>query len=445
MGRKKHKPDEGLDVLTEIKEPFSFAGFYETHIVERIKNIKRFLDEKGILFFLLSPFQQRNRLIVQLAVIVTGLLLGVVPRGMHLVEQAQERNAASEMAALIEKETQLTVGSLTLRPLASSQYEKQHLLAFLIGSSNGETVPSMAKHFNVSLSAARGVMEPEKVSYAYEIIPVSENQRLLLIYVDNRKQNDDTGIYNLTVDRRDEEVDWSNREPLEVVLSNTQETNKLFNESGVHLAVLTRGVLNDPNTPIANALSDFEKALSDYELETERIASLPGELTAQPSYKELAAYAKEHRVYESLTDASTTEDVAKLTELSQEEAGQALSVDAGIQSGGTLYDQAYLREKQEQDKEAATEGAVSADGPAEGTDGNAFAVFSGNLDEEERIIFKELESLQGKADSVLQALTSLNTAAQTRYQVLRDYKRILNQEVDVSAFPETGKVSAYMK
>ena len=66
---KKQKGDDGLDVITELKEPFSFANFYEDHVLGRIKRLKKFLDEKGILFFFLSPFQQRNRLILQLAVI----------------------------------------------------------------------------------------------------------------------------------------------------------------------------------------------------------------------------------------------------------------------------------------------------------------------------------------------------------------------------------------
>ena len=60
---KKKKEDTGLDVLTEIKEPFSFANFFEEQVVERYKKLRKFLEEKGILFFLLSPFQQRNRLI----------------------------------------------------------------------------------------------------------------------------------------------------------------------------------------------------------------------------------------------------------------------------------------------------------------------------------------------------------------------------------------------
>ena len=87
---KKKEDDAGLDVISEIKEPFSFANFFEEHVVERYKKIKTFLEEKGILFFLLSPFQQRNRLIVELIVIVFGVLVGVVPRSMNLIQEAKE-------------------------------------------------------------------------------------------------------------------------------------------------------------------------------------------------------------------------------------------------------------------------------------------------------------------------------------------------------------------
>ena len=196
---KKKEDDAGLDVISEIKEPFSFANFFEEHVVERYKKIKTFLEEKGILFFLLSPFQQRNRLIVELIVIVFGVLVGVVPRSMNLIQEAKERNAASEMAALIEKNTQFTVESILVRPLASSHYEKQHLLAFYIDSANGSSVPSKADRYQVELSPARGVTDAENVRYSYEVLPVSENGRLLLVYTDHRKQNDMTGIYNLTI------------------------------------------------------------------------------------------------------------------------------------------------------------------------------------------------------------------------------------------------------
>ena len=40
FGKRKHTDVNGLDVLDDVKEPFSFANF-EDHIVGRIKKIKR--------------------------------------------------------------------------------------------------------------------------------------------------------------------------------------------------------------------------------------------------------------------------------------------------------------------------------------------------------------------------------------------------------------------
>lgn len=445
FGKKKNK-DEGLDVLTEIKEPFSLANFFEEHVVERYKKIRKFLEEKGILFFLLSPFQQRNRLILQLAVIVFGMLLGIVPRSMNLLDAAKARNAASEMAALIDKNTQIVSGSITVRPLMSSQYKKQHLLAFYIDSNTGDAVPSTSERFEVKLSAARGVTDGEHVKYAYDVVPISEEGRLLLVYTDNRKQNDSTGIYNLTVKVSGEETGPEGLTPMEVVLSNTQETNQLFGESGIDLAVLTEPVLNDPNVPIETAQEAFDSAMSDYEMETERIASLPLNMQAVPTLTELQVFCKESLLYEGLTDKATTADVANMAEVPAEEAVLAPQYEASIDMGGVLYNQEYLDNLKEQNQTAAEAPAVT-EGDAEeaetmaedmlpGTGDSILeeAALSGILSEEEETVFKELDSLQGKVDDVLSALSGLNSATQTKYQTLKDYKLTLNQTIGLDDF-----------
>lgn len=491
---KKKEDDAGLDVISEIKEPFSFANFFEEHVVERYKKIKTFLDEKGILFFLLSPFQQRNRLIVELIVIVFGVLVGVVPRSMNLIQEAKERNAASEMAALIEKNTQFTVESILVRPLASSHYEKQHLLAFYIDSANGSSVPSKADRYQVELSPARGVTDAENVQYSYEVLPVSENGRLLLVYTDHRKQNDMTGIYNLTIQAAADDIPVERQSPMEIVLSNTQETNSLFGKNGINLASLTDGVLNDDNTPIAEAEEAFEQALSDYELEVERIASLPLDLTPQPSVDSLRTFCKENRIYPTLTDASTTENIMGITEVSSEETSMLLEYRAGITMGSVLYqntDDTSNTDTTETETgtsspiesimgtdvpvDAPPAAGVPAEGtptdtptdtspadgqqlPAEGStpdtpEGTPAEGETGTLGTEQveaspedvETVHQELEALQGKLDSVLHALTDLNNAAQMKYQVLKGYKLVLNQELSVTTFSEKRTVNAVAK
>lgn len=439
----KKKDNEGLEVLNEMKEPFSFAGFFEEHIVERAKKIKKFLEEKGILFFLLSPFQQRNRLIVQLTIIAFGLFLGIIPRSMHLVEEAKIRNAASEMAALIDKNTQITAGSITVRPLASSQYEKQHLLAFLIASSSGDSVPSTAERYTVELSPARGVTDAEHVTYAYDVLPISEEQRLLLVYTDNREQNDNTGIYNLSVEVTSDEISEELKSPMEIVLSNTQKTGELFGEDGIDLACLTELVLNDPNTPIEKARDELTKSLDDYELETERIAGLPLDLTVSPSPEELHDFVKANFLYGKLSDTSTTKDIAGMEEAAPEE-GQTLEYPAAIACEGVTYDQAYFDQKANPSADMTETGGPSVTDTDAETPADTESIETGNeqaaLSSEEVTISRELASLQTKVDDVLHALVNLNSVCQTKFQTLKGYELMLNQTVSVKDFPVVQKV-----
>ena len=437
---KKKKEDTGLDVLTEIKEPFSFANFFEEQVVERYKKLRKFLEEKGILFFLLSPFQQRNRLIAQLVLIVSGILIGIVPRSAHLIDEAKERNAASEMAALIEDGTQISAGRIQVRPLASSQYEKQHLLAFLItGNGGGTVIPSTASRYTVDLFPARGVSDPEDVSYAYQVLSLTKEQRLLLVYVDNREQKDETGIYNLTVQVTADDIPAEEATPMEVVLSNTQKTNALFNGDGVDLSALTNQVLNNPNTPIADARAKLEEALTDYELEAERIESLPVELTVVPTVEELAAYVEEHTLYGELTDTSTAEDIADLAEAGELET---LQYAAGIEYNGTVY-RNETRAATGEDPEAAPAEDEVRVSPGETTDtGTKGGEKAPAYTEEEELIFNELSALQTRVDNVTRALTVLNNANRTKYDTLDGLKLVLSQEIDVAAFPETGRVAA---
>lgn len=403
---KKQKGDDGLDVITELKEPFSFANFYEDHVLGRIKRLKKFLDEKGILFFFLSPFQQRNRLILQLAVISIGVLLGIVPRSMHLLDETKARNAASEMAALLASGDSFTAGGIRTTPLGSSQYGNRHLLAFLISGTNG-TAPSTPERYKVELAPARGVVDFEHVSCTYGIVPISEEERLLLVLADNTRQNDRTGIYYLYAELASDALAPEERVPIEVVLSDTQETGELFSEKGINLASLTEGVLNLDDTPIADAESALSEALLAYELETERIASLPVEMAAVPSASELKEYARDSRVYGTLTDASTTEDIASLKKA---EAGSApvLKYQAAIEMGGRLYDEAYFTKHGTPGGDALTEGEEAA--------------------------ARELSSLQEKADDALHAATALNSASMAKYAQLENYKLTLNQKVDTGTF-----------
>lgn len=424
--KRKNADVNGLDVLEDVKEPFSFANFFEDHVVGRIKKIKKVLEEKGVLFFLLSPFQQRNRLIAQLLIIVLGVGIGVVPRSAQLIDQAKERNAKSELATLLEKQTQVTCGRINIRPLMSSQFQEQHLMAFVLGSATGSPIPSTIDRYQVNVSAARGVSYPEDVTYRYAILPISNDQRLLLVYVDNRKQDDLTGIYHMSVQVKADHLKAEEVTPLEVVLSDTQETTELFDAKGMDLSVLTEVVLNDPNTPIAVAQDALKTALTDYTMEIERITGLPIPVTVTPTESDLQTFVTEHEIYPTLTDQSTTGTIKDMKEVPEtDEAGNStrtLSYDAGILYEGTTYTKKYL-EEQKQNPQV--------------TSGETKAV---TLTDEEMTILKEVDSLQTALNNVLRATERLNLARQTKYGTLKDLKLMLNQTISFDRFSKEQTV-----
>ena len=411
--KKKHKND-GLDVLDEIKEPFSFASFYEDHIVKNVKKIKKMLDERGILFFFLSPFQQRNRLIIQLVLIVFGITLGVVPRCMNLLDQTKERNANSEMAGLVEKETVIRAESINIKPLGSSQYDKQHVLAFLITPSGGSAIPSIADRYYVNVSASRGVSYAEDVEFSYDVIPFTDTDRLMLIYTDHRNQNDTTGVYNVVIENKEDALPLSKKFPLEVVLSNTQKTTDLFDEEGIHLNSLSDILFNGDKQPIAEARTAVEQALSDYTLEVERIQNQPVDMNPIPSPAVLKTFVRDNEFYPLLTDKSDTADILSMTELTPEELMINIRYAGAIEMNGIKYDAEHI-------EQLKTSGVEPTDN--------------------ELLVTSELSNLQKAIDNVSQAVTRLNAATRARFDTLKNFKLIFNQPIDPTTFTNKDHVT----
>lgn len=421
----KKKTQDGLDVLTEIKEPFSFSRFFEDHVVEKIKTAKRFLEEKGVLYFFLSPFTKRSRLILTLVLLSFGVLAGVIPRTQSLIHSAKERNAASEMAALIEDDTFVVVGSLGIKPLASSQYGRQHLLAFLLSpGKTGTLIPVKADRYLVRLAANRGVSHADAVSYSYEVFSVSDSNRLLLVYVDNREQDDATGIYDLAIQIENEEIPAERMHPLEIVLSDTQNTTDLFDETGVDLSILTGSVLGTMGTPIADAEESLLAAYDAYEITCNRILNLPVEMTPGPDVETLRSLVTDAKLYPTLTDASTTKDLESITELAEE---PELQIQAGIGMNGIGYSDAYF-------EELASGPQTSPVTNVDGQTGSGPVI----LTEEEELLKKELASLNASLSSVTSALSSRNQAAKAKFTELSNYKLLLNRKTDVSDFVSGG-------
>ena len=117
---------------------------------------------------------------------------------------------------------------------------------------------------------------------------------------------------------------------------------------------------------------------------------------------------------------------------------------AGITYDGTLYqDEDLVRQMEEAKKQAeAVESGETAQ-PAV-TPGDVSQVTEAEeapeYTREEEDVLEQLTSLQSAVDDVIRAITDVNSACMNRYDMLDGLRFTLNQEVDVSEFPETGVV-----
>lgn len=424
--RRRNKKDEEMDlsIVSDMKEPFTWANFWDEQIVGRIKAIRTFLDEKGILFFLTSPFQYRNRLILKLVVIVLGILLGVVPKTISLLNQTKARNAANEMTSIMKN--MFTANKITVTPLASGQYHKTHVLVFKIAGSIDDGVPSTTSGYTVSLASSRGVTDAEHISYKYKIIPVSNDTRLLVMYIDNTKQDDETGVFNVDVHiKGTDKMDT----PMEVVLSNTQKTTNVFADGEIHLSALSTALSsngNSENHPIKDAedklkdalsvYSEYEKGLNDQNYEIKPTAKdlrkFVEDGTVEYTDSKGAAKKSPVLVMTNINDNSTTKDIIDLN-------GEVPTLPQ-LKSTFIIKDDSGAKR--------------------EFTDENATDNLEPNSPES-----KALPALTKRVQNVLSAATNLNLMRQTKYQALKDLSRTLNKTLDIDSMTDGGKVTSENK
>lgn len=413
---KKKNKDEDLSIVDDYHEAFTWSGFWDEQVMGRIKKIHDFLQEHGILFFLMSPFQYKNRLIVKIILIIFGVLAGIVPRSIQMLNETKARNAASELA-----QTQgMSTDTITVTPLASSQYRKQHLLVFNIGGQTSDGVPSTANGFNVRLSEDRGVDDGDKVRYKYSILPVDDSNRLLVMYVDNRKQNDLTGIYDLRVSVKGMgKMD----NPMEIILSNTQKTHALFNENGVDLAPISEKILKEDGaeqtSTISKAQRQLSKALDVYKINAQRL--MAGDMEPAPSSDKLKSWCDSVLVMTNLTDKST---VADLTEEDDKIAGSQRKDDqpmtAAIKYNGKTYKSSDDQDT-EQDSDNTDQGKVADDDDSDDPTSKIG-----------KIKQTEAPNLQNYLDDVQQAVQALNQARVTTYGNLKMLQKVLSEKIDVN-------------
>lgn len=401
MFQRKKKEEDGLDIIENVKEPFSFQNFMEEHVVTKWKQFRKMLEERGILFFLISPFQYRNRLIVKIALVIIGVFIGIVPRTFSLIEETKERNASSEIASIADGS--YANGNITIRPLDSGQYEKQHVLAFLIEGDTSNGVPSTTDKYDVVLSVKRGVTGIEDVKSTYEILPINASSRLLIVYVDNREQSDKTGNYNLLVKVKNEELDERRLKQMEIILSDNQKTTALFNGEGIHLSALSNKILSSDKQPIEGAKQSLEKALEVYAVNEDRLAAMG--MQVGMSSEQLRTYANEHLHLPELEDTSNNDDIKNMTYDKDYSINHPMTVDAAITYDGTTYSITDMQ----------------------GDSASA--------------IYSEVNDLSSLTNSVLSAVSSLNSARSTKYTQLLALQNTLNQTLDIGSIKGTTVVT----
>lgn len=386
--------EEGMDILTDVKEPFSMSGFFETHVIEKAKQFKNTLAEKGILFFFFSPFQARSRLIAQILILCIGILFGVVPRASSMVSELQDQAYASEISGLSKK----TVGSLSITPAASSNYKRLHVLAFVL---EGKNLPSDASKYEVHLARGYGSSDWSDVTYSWTTLPVTDTKRILLVSIDQSKQASGYGAFQLYIQLAGEEVSSYAKTPFEITLSTAQETTDLYDKTGLHLSALTEAICGKGN--IAEKQAEFEKALKEYQVALEQAEAMPVDIHVAPTRDEIESYCLANRLYRTLDDNSTTEDILNIEPVSKT---PELDYGVVITSDGIRYDSAYVTELRE-----------------------------GECSDEDIIRFNAFDSMDNAKKSVISAMDSVNTASMAWYSTLASYKLILNQNVDVTSFP----------
>lgn len=395
--KKKKDKDESL-VLNDYREQFSWSVFWDEQVVGRIKKIKQFLKDHGILFFLLSPFQYKNRLITKLVLIVFGILVGIVPRSISMVNSIKARNAASEIAQAQDSAT----ASIQVHALKSSQYHNQHVLVFEINGDTKNNVSSRTSDYKVTLSVNRGVDDPQHVSYKYKILPVSSSMRLLVVYVDNRKQTDDTGVYNLNIHQTNEaKMDT----PIEIVLSKTQKHSKLFGKHGIDLAALSESIVNDSDDSsdkhaIKDAKKDLQKQLRIYRVNEERLNQMG--MKIKPTYSDVKKIVDKHLILTYINDNSTVYATVGKTLPTVDDMPDT---SASITFRGKTYST---------------------------TDTNNADSNDSNNDQTNAARDTELPQVSSYLDSIYGSVSTLNSARQAKFNALSNVEDVLTQYIHPS-------------
>ena len=215
-----------------------------------------------------------------------------------------------------------------------------------------------------------------------------------MIYVDNRKQNDNTGVFGVNVGVKGGSP---MRNVAEVTLSNTQAQTPLFDEGGIHLDVLSSKLVPGRSNAIATAEDDLSRALAVYQTNENRLKAIG--VTIYPSSDALREWVESNKQLANVMDDSTTQIVGDRVDTIPKV--EPLKPTITLPNGKTVATN---------DSNALKDGAKSY--ASDGT------------------------SVQSRLSDVTGKLQALNNVRLKYYQSLTEASRALNQTLSVDSLGE---------
>jgi hypothetical protein len=329
----KVRRNRDISIVQDIKEPFSWSRFWDEKVLANWIAFKGYLDRKGILYLLMSPFRYRARRIVVLWLIVLCTLVGLVPRSVQLVNDAKKQYRSNEF--VIVKDKIFQSGRFTVTPLMSSHKNNVHVMTFnLIGDSSAG-VPSTTDGFDVRMTPRNGISKPEEITYRYQVVPFDSSQRILVVELDLSHTENTGGVYDLWVNQKGKQ---DMQDPLQITVSKQQESSPLY-DGKVHLSALSSKLsTNSSDNLVSTAQTKLDDQLKTYKIEYDRLNALGTEMVITPD--QMKEFVKDNAVYGDITDKSTTD---KVDEAPIKQLPELVAPQTGVIINGKTYSEADYR------------------------------------------------------------------------------------------------------
>lgn len=337
MSKKQKKNKKSLihkdvSIVAEVKEPFSWYRFWDEKVVQNWLNFKQYLDKKGILYLLMSPFCYPTRLIFRLWLIAICILIGIVPRAYTMVQEAKQQFRSNELV-LVQKQV-FTSGRFTVSPLLSSHKDNKHIMVFNIYGSSGSGVASTTDAYDVRLVPRQSISKPDEIFFRYQIVAFDSNQRLLVVELDMSRTDNTGGLLDLYINAKGEN---NMDKPLNLTFSSQQSESPLY-DGTVHLSALSSMMSSSATQKnIQKAEEKLNSLLNTYKLEYERLQAMGTGVKVTP--EQMNEYAKSKLLLDGVKDDSTT-DIVTSEPMKQIET--VIPVSNAITIGGnTITDTEY--------------------------------------------------------------------------------------------------------